>query len=120
MLAGALLARLAWDVRSEPSGGMTKLNYWELKGRGRGPGGEREGELGRWPAAQPSPLDSVHGGRNAGRACWVFAGTLRGNEVQDSLASEYDDCRECDFHKRVRTEERPDLVSPVLNIMMAQ
>jgi len=86
---------------------MAKLNCWEFKQCGREPGGARVTEEGTCPVGLPCPLDSVHGGRNAGRACWVVAGSLCGGQVQGSFASKYASCKECDFYKAVRNEEFP-------------
>ena len=41
---------------------------------------------------------------NAGRSCWVVAGTLRGGTIQGTYAKKTGTCRECEFYKRVRTE----------------
>ena len=46
-------------------------NCWEHKKCGREPGGSETESLGVCPAAVESRLDGVHGGRNAGRACWI-------------------------------------------------
>jgi hypothetical protein len=47
----------------------------------------------------------VHGGKNAGRACWVVAGTYCGGEAQGSFALKITDCSLCDFYNLVRDEE---------------
>jgi hypothetical protein len=64
-------------------------------------------------------LDGQHGGKNAGRACWVVAGTLCEGEVQGAFADKYDDCRQCSFYQRVREEEMPDykIATTLLRIM---
>ncbi len=80
---------------------MTKINCWEFKKCGRGPGGSGE----RCPAAVEDRLDGVHGGRKAGRACWMVAGTFCEGEVQGSFAHKITDCSQCEFYIRVRKEE---------------
>ncbi len=65
---------------------MKKLNCWEFTKCGREPGGIREHELGTCPVPGEKRLDDVHGGVNAGRACWVGAGTLCDGKVQGSFA----------------------------------
>jgi len=80
---------------------MTKLNCWEFKKCGRGPCSS-DGEC---PAAQDQSLDRVHGGSNAGRTCWVVAGTHCGGEVQGSFAHKIKDCYLCEFYNLVRREE---------------
>lgn len=82
-----------------------KKNCWEIKNCGRQFGGEKAEELGVCPAASYTKLDSAHGGKNAGRVCWVVAGTMCGGEVQGSFARKYEDCRKCEFYQRVREEE---------------
>jgi hypothetical protein len=84
-----------------------KLNCWEFKGCGRQPGGNKSGELGVCPAATDSKLDGLHGGENAGRACWLVAGTMCSGKVQGTFAQKYGSCEECDFFKAVMEKERP-------------
>lgn len=82
-----------------------KQNCWEFKGCGREPGGKKSEELGVCPATSDERLDGVHGGKNAGRACWVMAGTLCGGKVQGTFAHKYKNCEVCDFYKKIREEE---------------
>ena len=84
-----------------------KKNCWEYKKCGREPGGERVRELGVCPAAVEVRLDAVHGGRNAGRACWVVAGTLCQGETQGTFAVKFGACESCAFYLAVREEEFP-------------
>lgn len=86
---------------------MAKQNCWEFKKCGRIPGGEHEKDLGICPAYGEKRLDAAHGGLNAGRACWVVAGTLCGGTVQGSFAKKYDSCEKCEFYKVVKKEEYP-------------
>ena len=85
------------------------LNCWEYMLCGRGPGGSRVNELGLCSAAADERFDGIHGGLNAGRACWVAAGT----EIKDGsgciFAATYNNCRNCDFYKIVRKEEGANL-----------
>ncbi len=82
----------------------SKLNCWEVKQCGREPGGNRN-ELGICPASREPRLNGMHGGKNAGRACWVVAGTLCGSKVQGTFAKKYDTCEQCDFFNLVKMEE---------------
>ncbi|MDH4164450.1 MAG: hypothetical protein OEW15_17440 [Nitrospirota bacterium] len=41
--------------------------------------------MGLCPAAAEEALDGVHDGTNAGRSCWVVAGTLCKDSVQGHL-----------------------------------
>ncbi len=84
---------------------MTKLNCWEFTKCGRQPGGSHEHDLGVCPAAVDKRLDGVHGGINAGRACWVVAGTMCDGKVQGSFVKKYDNCQACNFFKSVKKQE---------------
>ena len=83
----------------------SKLNCWEFKKCGRQPGGYSVGTLGVCPVTREERLDGTHDGVNAGRACWIVAGTLCEGEVQGTFAQKYDSCTRCDFFKKVREEE---------------
>ena len=50
-------------------------------------------------------LHGVHGGHNAGRACWVIAGTRCGGKVQGTHAEKIGNCMKCDFYLMVAREE---------------
>ena len=82
-----------------------KINCWEFKKCGREPGGEHVHDLGICPATGEERLNGVHGGVNAGRSCWVIAGTLCKGEVQGTFAHKYKSCEACDFYKKVKSEE---------------
>lgn len=84
---------------------QTKPNCWEVKRCGRQPGGAKTQELGICPAAVEKNLDGTHGGRNAGRACWVVAGTFCKGEVQGSFAKKFQNCQRCEFYEQVRDNE---------------
>ncbi len=87
---------------------MAKMNCWEFNKCGRQPGGASVSEYGICPAAAAKRLDGVHGGINAGRACWVVGGTFCNGSVQETFAKKYDNCLECDFYNKVRSEEASD------------
>lgn len=80
-------------------------NCWEVRRCGREVGGVHVHDLGVCPASTARNLDGVHGGKNAGRSCWVVAGTLCGGEVQATFARKFATCQECDFYKQVQREE---------------
>jgi hypothetical protein len=82
-----------------------KKNCWEVMKCGREPRGKNANELGVCPAATDERLTGVHGGKNAGRACWVIAGTFCEGEVQGTFAQKYKDCTLCDFFRQVRKDE---------------
>jgi len=82
-----------------------KLNCWEFKKCGREPGGEKISELGVCPASTDKRLNGTHEGINAGRACWILAGTYCKGQVQGTFAQKFKNCQECDFYKLVKCEE---------------
>ncbi|MDP2277563.1 MAG: hypothetical protein Q8K51_05005 [Nitrospirota bacterium] len=82
-----------------------KKNCWEFKNCGRQHGGTHVHDLGICPAATNMRLDGAHEGKNAGRACWVVAGTLCGGKVQGTFAKKLDNCTKCDFFTMVKEEE---------------
>jgi len=87
-----------------------KQNCWGVKKCGREQGGQKESELGVCPVSTFIALNNVHGGKNAGRACWVVAGSLCGGKVQGNEAQKRTACWECDFFKQVKKEEDPTTV----------
>jgi len=82
-----------------------KLNCWEYKKCGRQPGGHKASELGICPATIDQGLDGTHGGKNAGRACWVVAGSLCGGKIQGTYAKKLLNCWRCEFMIAVKLEE---------------
>jgi hypothetical protein len=84
---------------------MQKKNCWEVMNCGREPGGANVEEFGVCPAATDERLDSIHGGKNSGRVCWVIAGTFCEDNVQGTFAQKYRDCTKCKFYRQVMQEE---------------
>jgi len=84
---------------------MRPKNCWEFKECGREPGGKNAQDLGPCPAATNTRMDKVHHGINAGRVCWIVAGTMCGGESSGTYANKLKDCRECDFYLKVKEEE---------------
>ena len=82
-----------------------KLNCWEFKRCGREAGGVHAGDLGICPVTREGRLHGTHGGHNAGRSCWVVAGSLCGGKLQGTFAKKYENCKTCDFYKQVKSEE---------------
>ncbi len=89
---------------------MQKLNCWEFKRCGREPGGIKVNEMGVCRAALEVKLQGVHNGRNAGRACWIVAGTLCGGKPQGTFAHKVMSCIECEFYRKVRAEEEKNFL----------
>ena len=46
-------------------------------------------------------LNGIHGGKNAGRSCWVVAGTLCFGKPSGIYAQKIDNCEKCDFYHSV-------------------
>jgi len=86
-------------------GSVERINCWEFNECGRQPGGANVRELGICPAAIERKLHGVHGGHNAGRACWVVGGTLCNGKIQETFVKKYDGCLECEFYNAVKKEE---------------
>lgn len=85
---------------------MAKQNCWEFKKCGRYPGGENEKELGVCPVSTEPRTDGTHGGINAGRVCWLIAGTLCSGNIQGTFAQKLGNCMtDCEFYKKVKGEE---------------
>ncbi len=84
-----------------------RMNCWEYKNCGRQKGGKHVSDLGECPASSENRLDGVHGGMNAGRACWVVAGTLCQGAIQGTYAHKYASCNSCDFYHDVKKKEYP-------------
>ena len=85
------------------------LNCWEFKQCGREPGGENVDARGICPVATEKSMDGIHRGDNAGRVCWVVAGSYSGGEAQGHFASQLTSCTECDFFNAVLNEENTDV-----------
>ncbi|MBU0729070.1 MAG: hypothetical protein KKE17_01255 [Proteobacteria bacterium] len=86
-----------------------KLNCWEFKKCGREPGGENVITLGVCPASTEKSMDGIHRGDNAGRSCWIIAGTYCGGKVQGNFAAKLENCTKCDFFQIVITEEKTEV-----------
>ena len=89
----------------------SKLNCWETTKCGRERGGTHEQAMGVCPASVEGRLNEVHGGKNAGRACWVIAGTMCDGTVQGSFAKKLASCKVCGFYKQMEQEEGGDFFS---------
>ena len=92
---------------------MVRRNCWEVKKCGREPGGINVSICGACPVPQECRLHAQNGGVNAGRACWVVAGTMCGGEIQGTFAVKYLDCTKCDFYVAVRQEEGEEFVTSI-------
>lgn len=82
-----------------------KQNCWEFHNCGRASNGKNAQAMGVCPAAVDERLHGVHDGKNAGRSCWVVAGTLCGGETQGTFGKKFKNCEICEFYKQVRSQE---------------
>ena len=87
-----------------------KQNCWEFKKCGREPGGTNAEEKGICKATSDTQLDGIHGGKNAGRCCWVVAGPLCDYAERGTFARKEDACIECDFYELVEQEVGSDFI----------
>ena len=70
-----------------------KTNCWNFKDCG---------QYGICPATKERKLDGVHGGINAGRACWIIADTLC---LENESRIENYCTTKCNFYSVVKKEE---------------
>ena len=87
---------------------MPRLNCWEFRKCGRETGGANTTLTGPCPASTETAPHRVHGGINAGRACWAVAGIFGPGDPQDPLSHQMKDCEICDFYLSVLDEEGED------------
>ncbi len=87
-----------------------KKNCWEYQDCGRQKSGEKVKEFGICPAFQENKVNLINGGINAGRACWVVAGTFCGGKSQGAYVSKINNCTQCDFYQHVRNSEGSNYV----------
>ena len=81
---------------------MSRKNCWEFRKCGRE--SARPGDS-PCPACTCKDLDGANGGRNAGRACWVAAGSMNFDEQSGQHPHPQKHCWMCDFFNAVREEE---------------
>ncbi len=81
------------------------MNCWEFEKCGREPNGLKVYELGVCPAATETRTNLINNGTNGGRACWAITGTLCRGKVQGAFASKLANCMDCEFYKKVSSEE---------------
>jgi len=85
-------------------------NCWEYMGIGREPGGGEVDDQGICSAATAEMFDGVNHGKNAGRCCWIVAGTSCKEGVQGTLAQRLRDCLTCPFFLQVEEQEGTRLI----------
>lgn len=71
---------------------------------GRGP--DNKGiQCQKCPAASTSSLDGMNEGMNAGRSCWLVAGTFCSGKPAGTFAEKLESCKDCSFYKQVHAGE---------------
>ncbi len=84
---------------------MPKKNCWEYMKCGREVDGTKSAKLGVCQAAKFKKAGGIHGGKNAGRCCWIVAGTFCRRKKMGTFADKLTGCIECPFYKLVSGEE---------------
>lgn len=84
---------------------MKKLNCWEHMKCGRHPGGHSAADSGVCPVSIYDELNGVHGGKNAGRACWTIDNSLCPELMRETPPKKFSGCWKCDFYHSVKNEE---------------
>ncbi len=85
-------------------------NCWEYMECGREPDGRHAGDQGVCPAAIEQRLDGINSGKNAGRICWLVAGTFCHGETQGTFARKFFNCNLCSFFQQVSKDEGANLI----------
>ena len=70
------------------------------------------------PAYGEARLNGVHGGTNAGRACWVVVGTFCSHRILGEFARKISSCRQCEVYRLVEQEEGGDFKISALLLPM--
>jgi len=97
-----------------------KQNCWEFMQCGREPGGRNTRKQGICPAAADTAFNNFNQGINAGRVCWLVAGTFCGGKIQGTFAEKHLSCKQCEFYQKVHSEEGDTIQSiDNLNIFAA-
>ena len=85
-----------------------KLNCWHFMGCGKQINKDPSVCLKNacaCPASIEQSFDGVHGGKNAGRVCWLVLQTQCYGSVQSTYEQKYETCSGCDFYRLVVDEE---------------
>jgi len=82
-----------------------KINCWEFHGCDVEPISDYVIDFRVCAATWTEEMHGVHGGKNAGRACWAVVGSMCGLHNSDRTCMHAATCEECDFYKLVREEE---------------
>lgn len=89
----------------------TKKNCWEVTKCGREPGGINAGKHEVCPASIESRADGINGGKNAGRICWVVAGTFCEGGAHGTFAKKLNSCMDCIFYQMIWQDDKDQIVT---------
>jgi CheY-like chemotaxis protein len=89
--------------------GTGKLNCWEFHGCDVEPLSDYVIDYRVCAATWTEELHGVHGGKNAGRACWAVVGSMSCGD-RENICLHAVTCEECDFYKAVMEEEGDNFV----------
>lgn len=78
-----------------------KTNCWEYMKCGRGPAQGND----ICPAASDTSFNGMNDGVNAGRSCWLVAGTECKGIASGTFAKDFETCRKCEFFKEIHSQE---------------
>jgi len=91
-----------------------KKNCWEIKRCEREFGGKKAYLDGVCPASTEIRLHGVHGGENAGRACWAVEGTMCFGQIQGHFSQKYNECAGCEVYCLIKEEENGSLQKTIV------
>jgi hypothetical protein len=94
-------------------GSNKKVNCWEYMKCNKESSGRSAQDSNVCPASTDWRLHGMHGGENAGRACWVVAGTICNGQVQGLFAQKHKNCGSCVFYKKVKDEEADNFLPTI-------
>jgi hypothetical protein len=72
---------------------------------GKGPSGDGNGKHRSCPISAETSANTLNGGVNGGRICWIIAENCRNSKVKCSELSRMDPCFSCEFRYKVFAEE---------------
>jgi len=106
-----LIFKLPIEFYNLPGEAMEKKNCWEICNCGHEPGGNKVAIDGVCPASIETSADGIHGGKNAGRACWAIQKTLSCGENRPKTEYQWENCRRCFFYWDVLSAEKDNYAS---------
>jgi len=84
---------------------MGKCNCWEYMNCGKETAGNGNGNGSVCPIAHDALADTLNGGVNGGRICWIIADMKYNNNIQCSATHHKSSCFSCSFRYKVTMDE---------------